>query len=116
MSAEAACTQGFLEYCYIQVSKQKLDRIVIDESHLTIIASDYRPCMAQLGWYVRQVRTQTVWLIATLPPVMQEEFIEHNKLVKPRVIRESTNRPNIKYMVSLETGPGALVERAADLV
>ena len=57
-----------------------------------------------------------MWLPAPLPPVMQEEFIEHNKLVKPRVIRESTNRQNIKYMVSLETGPGALVERAADLV
>jgi superfamily II DNA helicase RecQ len=68
------------------------------------------------GWYVRQIRTQTVWLTATLPPVMQEEFIEHNKLVKSRVIRESTNRPNIKYMVSLETGPGALIERAASLV
>jgi superfamily II DNA helicase RecQ len=57
-----------------------------------------------------------MWLTTTLPPVIQEEFIEHNKLVKPRVIRESTNRPNIKYMVSLEAGPGALVERAADLV
>ncbi|KAG4427332.1 hypothetical protein IFR05_017185, partial [Cadophora sp. M221] len=52
VSAEAACTQGFLEYCHLQVSKQKLDRIVIDESHLTITASDYRPCMAQLGWPV----------------------------------------------------------------
>ncbi|KAH8749802.1 hypothetical protein BGZ57DRAFT_968235 [Hyaloscypha finlandica] len=100
----------------LRVSKQQLDRIVIDESHLTITASDYRLCMAQLGWYVRQIRTQIVWLIATLPPVMQEEFIEHNKLVKPRVIRESTNRPNIKYIVSLETGPGALIERAANLV
>jgi hypothetical protein len=47
---------------------------------------------------------------------MEEEFIEHNKLVRPRIIRESTNRPNIKYMVSLETGPSMLVERAADLV
>ena len=47
---------------------------------------------------------------------MEEEFIEHNKLVKPRIIRESTNRPNIKYMVSFETGPGALIERAANLV
>jgi len=116
VSAEAVCTQGFLEYCHVLVSKQKLDRIVIDEGHLTITASDYRPCMAQLGWYVRQIRTQTVWLTATLPPIMQEEFIEHNKLVRPRVIRESTNRPNIKYMVSLETGPGMLVERAAHLV
>jgi hypothetical protein len=116
VSAEAACTQGFLEYCHIQVSKQELARIIVDEGHLTITASDYRPCMAQLGWYVRQIRTQTVWLTATLPPVMEEEFVEHNKLVRPRIIRESTNRPNIKYMVSLETGPGMLVERAADLV
>jgi hypothetical protein len=72
--------------------------------------------MAQLGWYVRQIRTQTVWLTATLPPVMEEEFIEHNKLVRPRIVRESTNRPNIKYIVSFETGPGALIERAANLV
>ena len=115
-SAEAACTQGFLEYCHVLVSKQRLERIVIDEGHLTITASDYRPCMAQLGWYVRQIRTQTVWLTATLPPVMQEEFIEHNKLVKPRIVRESTNRPNIKYIVSFETGPGALIQRAANLV
>jgi superfamily II DNA helicase RecQ len=53
---------------------------------------------------------------ATLPPVMKEEFIEHNKLVRPRIIRESTNRLNIKYIVSLETGTGTLIERAASLV
>jgi superfamily II DNA helicase RecQ len=47
---------------------------------------------------------------------MEEEFIEHNKLVRPRIIRESTNRPNIKYMVSFEAGPRALIERAASLV
>lgn len=116
VSAEAACSQSFLEYAHVLVSKQKLDRIVLDECHLTITASDYRPCMAGLGWYVRQVRTQTVWLTATLPPVMQEEFIEHNKLVQPQIIRESTNRPNIKYLVSLEAGPGTLIARAADLV
>ncbi|KAH6689954.1 hypothetical protein BKA61DRAFT_684622 [Leptodontidium sp. MPI-SDFR-AT-0119] len=39
VSAEAACTQGFLEYCRRQVSKQKLARIIIDEGHLTITAS-----------------------------------------------------------------------------
>ncbi|PVH72190.1 P-loop containing nucleoside triphosphate hydrolase protein [Cadophora sp. DSE1049] len=74
--------------------------------------------MAQLGWYIRQVRTQTLvrWLTATLLPVMQEEFIEHNKLVRPRIVRESTNRPNIKYMVSFETEPGSLIEKAADLI
>jgi superfamily II DNA helicase RecQ len=47
---------------------------------------------------------------------MQEEFIQRNKLVRPRIIRESTNRPNIKYIVSRETGPGTLGKRAANLV
>jgi superfamily II DNA helicase RecQ len=116
VSAEAACTQSFLEYCQTEVSKQRLARIIVDEGHLTITASDYRPCMGQLGWYVRQIRTQTVWMTATLPPVMQEQFLEHNKLVKPRIIRESTNRPNIRYVVSREKGAGTLVEKAARLV
>jgi hypothetical protein len=116
VSAETACIQGFLEYYHILVSKQKLDCIIIDKGYLTITASDYRLYIAQLGWYVQQVRTQTVWLIVTLPPVIQEEFIEYNKLVKPRIIRESTNRLNIKYIVSLETGPSALIKRTTNLV
>jgi hypothetical protein len=47
---------------------------------------------------------------------MQEEFIEYNKLVRLRIVRESTNWPNIKYMVSRETRLKALIERAANLV
>jgi len=47
---------------------------------------------------------------------MQEQFIEHNKLVNPKIIRELTNRLNIKYMVSRETGPGTLIEKAANLI
>src|SRR5277367_3694867 len=47
---------------------------------------------------------------------MQEEFIEYNKLVRPQIIRESTNRPNIQYLVSSETGAGSLVQKAADLI
>jgi len=62
------------------------------------------------------MRIQTVWLIVTLPPVIEEEFIKYNKLVKPRIIRELINRPNIKYMVSLETGPNTLTEMAINLV
>ena len=47
---------------------------------------------------------------------MQEAFIKHNKLVKPRIIRESINRLNIKYMINREIGLGALIERVANLV
>ena len=116
VAAEAVCTERFIEYARALVNRQRLDRIVIDECHLSITANDYRPCMSQLGWFTRQIKAQTVWLTATLPPVMQEEFIQRNKLVRPRIIRESTNRPNIKYIVSRETGPGTLGERAANLV
>ncbi|KAL5344167.1 hypothetical protein ACLOAV_004652 [Pseudogymnoascus australis] len=99
VSAEAVCTESFLQY-----------------AHWLVDANDYRKCMSQLGWYTRQIRTQTVWLTATLPPVMQDDFIEQNKLVRPRIIRESTNRPNIKYLVSRYTGPTLLVDVAANLV
>lgn len=47
---------------------------------------------------------------------MEEKFVEHNKLVRPKVIRESTNRPNIKYIVRREAGSGTLIEKAARLV
>ena len=116
VSAEAVCTSDFLNYAHTLVRRQALDRIIFDEAQLTITANDYRLCMSQVGWYIRQVRTQTVWLTATLPPVMQEEFIEYNKLVRPQIIRESTNRPNIQYLVSSETGAGSLVQKAADLI
>jgi superfamily II DNA helicase RecQ len=47
---------------------------------------------------------------------MQEGFVEYNKLVRPQVIKESTNRPNIRYVVTREKGAGTLVEKAARLV
>ena len=56
VSAEAVCTESFPEYAHRLVSRQQLDRIVIEECHLTITASDYRECISQLGWYIRQLR------------------------------------------------------------
>ncbi|PMD60284.1 uncharacterized protein K444DRAFT_528647, partial [Hyaloscypha bicolor E] len=55
-------------------------------------------------------------LIAILPLVIQEEFIKYNKLIKPRIIRESTNRPNIKYIISFKARPGPLIKRATNLI
>jgi superfamily II DNA helicase RecQ len=46
---------------------------------------------------------------------LQEEFIQQNKLVRPRVVRELINRSNIKYTVSRQTGPGTLIQKAATL-
>jgi hypothetical protein len=42
------CTKTFLNYTRGLVSRQKLDRIVIDKGHLIITTSDYCLCIAQL--------------------------------------------------------------------
>jgi hypothetical protein len=42
---EAIYTETFLDYTRGLVSRQKLDRIVINKGYLTIITSDYRPCI-----------------------------------------------------------------------
>ncbi|KAH7126560.1 hypothetical protein B0J13DRAFT_588949 [Dactylonectria estremocensis] len=62
------------------------------------------------SWYICKVQTQTVWMIVILPPDYQELFIEHNKLVRPCIVRESTNRLNIRYITK------ELVAELADLL
>ncbi|KAL5604005.1 uncharacterized protein BROUX77_004191 [Berkeleyomyces rouxiae] len=98
VSAEAACTKPFLHYAHLLSSHRSLDRIVVDECHLTITAS-FRDCMMDLASNIMQIPTQTVWLTATLPPTLESTFISHNLLTNPHIIRESTNRPNIQYEV-----------------
>lgn len=113
VSVEAACTSAFMRYARSLVSQQKLDRIVIDECHLTVTAVEYRPKMIDLAG-LRALRTQFVYLTATLPPSMQKEFEERNHLLHPTVIRASTNRPNLFYMVrKVEKGKGSLLEQVA---
>jgi superfamily II DNA helicase RecQ len=116
VTVEAASTKDFLQYAQTLIAQQKLDRIVVDECHLTITAVDYRPAMVDLA-IIRSLRTQFVYLTATLPPSMQTEFEERNYLLHPRVVRASSNRPNIFYKVHrAKRGKGSLLEQAAKRV
>jgi superfamily II DNA or RNA helicase len=112
VTVEAACTEQFRTYAHKLAATQDLGRIVFDEAHLTITASDYRQAMVDLA-LIRNVRTQFVYLTATLPPTMQATFEEQNNLVNPKVIRASTNRRNLFYMVQRATGRGSLLEEGA---
>ncbi|KAI6777507.1 uncharacterized protein J7T54_004260, partial [Emericellopsis cladophorae] len=51
-SAEAACTRSFLDYALRLEGRQRLDRIVVDECHLTLTAAAFRKSMLQLGAHV----------------------------------------------------------------
>ncbi|KAK0968573.1 hypothetical protein LTR54_018193 [Friedmanniomyces endolithicus] len=95
------------------IAQQKLDRVVVDECHLTVTAASYRESIVDVT-LIRSLPTQFVYLTATLPPSMYAEFEERNYLLHPKVIRASSNRPNLFYMVrKIKTGNGSLLEQAA---
>ena len=113
VSAEAASSKDFIKYARRLIAEQKLNRIVINECHLTVIAAEYRPSIVELT-AIRSLRTQFVYLTATLPPSMRAEFEQRNYLHRPTVIRAPSNRPNIFYMVrKIDTHNGSLLKQAA---
>lgn len=112
VTVDAACTKQFRTYTHKLAATQDLDRIVFNEAHLTITASDYCQAMVNLA-LIRNVRTQFVYLTATLPLTMQATFEEQNNLMSPKVIQIFTNRRNLFYMVQRATEPGSLLEKGA---
>jgi len=112
VSAEAAGTKAFRAYAYKLAATGDLGRIVLDEAHFTVTTSEYRAAMVDLA-LIRGVRTQFVYLTATLPPTIQAQFELQNNLVNPKIIRASTNRRNLFYMVERVSGPGRLLEEGA---
>ncbi|KFZ20411.1 hypothetical protein V501_00159 [Pseudogymnoascus sp. VKM F-4519 (FW-2642)] len=112
VSAEAAGTKAFRAYAYKLAATGELGRIVLDEAHFTVTASEYRAAMVDLA-LIRGVRTQFVYLTATLPPTLQAQFELQNNLVNPKIIRASTNRRNLLYMVERVAGPGQLLKEGA---
>ncbi|KAJ9620298.1 hypothetical protein H2203_008063 [Taxawa tesnikishii (nom. ined.)] len=107
VSVEAAATTHFTKYARSLIVQQKLDRIVIDECHLTVTAVDYRSSIVDLT-AVRNLRTHHT------ASVHEEEFEERNYLYRPTTIRASSNRPNIFYMVRrADPRKGSLLEQSA---
>ena len=113
VTVEAASRADFLTFAQSLVAQQKLDRIVLDECHLTLTAARYRESMVDVGM-IRSLRTQFVHTTATSPLSIQADFEEQNSLVRPTVIRAASNRPNIFYMVRKASAlNGDLLEQSA---
>ena len=56
ISAEAVSSKDFMKYACRLIAEQKLDRIVVDECYLTIVAAEYRPSIIELI-AIRSLRT-----------------------------------------------------------
>jgi superfamily II DNA helicase RecQ len=78
-----------------------------------VVAAAYRPSIIELI-AIRSLRTQFVYLIATLPLSIRAEFEERNYLYDPIVIRALSNRPNIFYIVrKIDARIRSLLKQAA---
>jgi superfamily II DNA or RNA helicase len=105
VSADHSVGSGFITYGHML--GKRLRRIVIDEGHLTFTASDYRRKLRSL-YHLRALGAPTVVLTATLPPSRMQELVEAMSIQNPMVIRCSTVRPNIRYMVQRCPGQSQL--------
>ena len=102
-----------MKYARRLIAEQKLNRIVVNKCHLTIVATKYRPSIIELI-AIRSLRTQFVYLTATLPPSIRAEFEERNYLYYPIVIRVLSNRLNIFYIVrKIDARARSLLKQAA---
>lgn len=109
ISMEAAVRQRFRGFLGQLDAAQGLDRIVIDESHLAITASHYRPKMALIK-HLRQFRCQVICLTATLPPLMLSQFQQRFLFYQPAIIRSTTFRSDIFYKIQRPSRPRDLLE------
>ena len=76
VSAEAASSDDFLQWATDLRVRDQLDRVVIDECHLTFTTADeYRRKLRGLV-LLHNLGYPFVFLIGTLPPLCQREFEE----------------------------------------
>lgn len=113
VSADVAVGAGFLTYASNLAGRGLLRRVFVDECHLTVTASPWRPKLAQLGC-LRALGCQTVLLTATLPPALEGELGEVMRVRCAAYVRGETARPCIRYMVQ-QCARGALLGAAVDI-
>jgi len=98
VSADRAVITGFITYGSMLRKRKLLRRVVLDECYLSFIASDYRLKLRQLG-HLQVLRCPIILLTATLLPIRLDELREVMYISDFRMIRMSTVRANIRYMV-----------------
>ena len=115
MAVETATTDAFLEYVtkslfsdrnadrrltrWLGVNSATIGSVVFDEAHTIITAHTFRTCMALVSKLMEKM-VPVIFITATLPPRLIGHFCEVTGLPGDvHVIRDTTNRPEIIYMV-----------------
>lgn len=75
-------------------------RMIFDEAHLVFTADNYRPSLQNLG-SKRLFPYQVVLMTGTCPPIAEDHLITAFACaIQPIIIRASSNRPELKYILS----------------
>lgn len=80
------------------IAKKTMGRIIVDESHYPVYAGEFRPGMSSLATLV-MLSVQIVLLSATVPVVDTCRVLEFYGVPRATVVRATTNRPNLQYIV-----------------
>ncbi|KAG8932633.1 hypothetical protein FRC01_012975 [Tulasnella sp. 417] len=106
---EQAGNDEFKKYLMAHVEKKTLARIVVDECHYPVFSTteDFRPGMKSLA-RLATLQVPLVLLTATAPVSSTTELLDFYGVPQAKVIRASTNRPNIQYVV--QQVPNAMLE------
>ena len=85
-------------------------QLVFDEAHIPLIAKGYHRSLEDI-YQVHSVPMQLVLLSATLPPsFIPELFDAYNLLPDTVIVRQSTNRPELIYVLE-KIGTSSLLPR-----
>jgi superfamily II DNA helicase RecQ len=98
VSVDRALSQEFQDELQALSSSGRLSSIIVDECHLVVTASEYRPKMTMVREF-RRYACQMVFLTATLPLHMMMAFADRFLLANAVVIRGPTLRKDIQYEV-----------------
>ncbi|KAH7110378.1 recQ family helicase [Dactylonectria estremocensis] len=113
VSAEAAGTDDFLQWAADLAVWGRLDRVVIDECHLTFTAANEYRGKLQALVRLRNLCCPFVFLTGTLPPLCKPAFEEAMQLRNPIYIRTSSYRIQVRYSVlRVQNGRGIMKVKA----
>ena len=119
VTPESFVTKRFKDYVNRLKTNHRLDRIVFDECHTILDTSyEFRSQLHSIGQHLVVLKTQLVFLSATIPPRDQHEFFNFLH-VDPNIVyivREPTTRVNLSYRVEQANSQAELFQRTGHWV
>jgi len=98
VDVDTAVTSTFITFVKQLSDIDRLDRLILDEAHLVVTASDYRENLGLLA-ILRQIPCPLVCLTATLPPIAEFDLRQSLFMSHPAIHRVSSDRPQLEYCV-----------------